>query len=284
MAIDILVPTLGESVTEATLAKWFKAVGDTVAADEPLAELETDKVSLEVNAPAAGVLMEIRVPEGTDVGLGAVLGVLEEGTAANVAALVPAPTTEMAPASALAGGGTVNIIVPTLGESVTEATVAKWLKVVGDAVGAALRHHGAQVVVAGAWLGPVGSRRQSVPGDFELVCERARHGIAIFDVGKGHTIRAFRLDGFNRLILNLFFSWSFLFCCRRRLHLRRAHGRVVGLRLRDLEHRARRAQRAEWLAFGGREAPARQRDLVARVSGAQPTDVLRCAWRVVRSA
>ena len=68
MAIDILVPTLGESVTEATLAKWFKAVGDTVAVDEPLAELETDKVSLEVNAPAAGVLMEIRVPEGADVG------------------------------------------------------------------------------------------------------------------------------------------------------------------------------------------------------------------------
>jgi 2-oxoglutarate dehydrogenase E2 component (dihydrolipoamide succinyltransferase) len=67
MAIDILVPTLGESVTEATLAKWFKAVGDTVAADEPLAELETDKVSLEVNAPAAGVLMEIRVPEGADL-------------------------------------------------------------------------------------------------------------------------------------------------------------------------------------------------------------------------
>ena len=66
MAIDILVPTLGESVTEATLAKWFKVVGDTVAADEPLAELETDKVSLEVNAPAAGVLMEIRVPEGAD--------------------------------------------------------------------------------------------------------------------------------------------------------------------------------------------------------------------------
>ena len=134
MAIDILVPTLGESVTEATVAKWFKAVGDTVAADEPLAELETDKVSLEISAPAAGVLSDIRVPEGTDVGVGAVLGMLEEVAAANVAALVPTPTTETAPASALAGGGTVNIIVPTLGESVTEATVAKWFKVVGDAV------------------------------------------------------------------------------------------------------------------------------------------------------
>ena len=138
MAIDILVPTLGESVTEATLAKWFKAVGDTVAADEPLAELETDKVSLEVNAPAAGVLMEIRVPEGTDVGLGAVLGVLEEGTAASATVSTPTPATELVPAPVPppAGSGTVDIAVPALGESVTEATVAKWFKTVGDAVGA----------------------------------------------------------------------------------------------------------------------------------------------------
>ena len=138
MAIDILVPTLGESVTEATLAKWFKAVGDTVAADEPLAELETDKVSLEVNAPAAGVLMEIRVPEGADVGLGAVLGVLKEGTAVSATVPAPTPATELVPAPVPqpVGNDPVDIVVPTLGESVTEATVAKWFKTVGDAVGA----------------------------------------------------------------------------------------------------------------------------------------------------
>ena len=136
MAIDILVPTLGESVTEATLAKWFKAVGDTVAADEPLAELETDKVSLEVNAPAAGVLMEIRVPEGADVGLGAVLGVLKEGTAVSATVPAPTPATELVPAPVPqpVGNDPVDIVVPTLGESVTEATVGELLKNVGDAV------------------------------------------------------------------------------------------------------------------------------------------------------
>ena len=67
MATEIRVPTLGESVTEATVAKWFKAVGDAVAADEPLLELETDKVTLEVNAPTAGSLTEIAAPEGSEV-------------------------------------------------------------------------------------------------------------------------------------------------------------------------------------------------------------------------
>ena len=110
MAIDILVPTLGESVTEATVAKWFKAVGDTVAADEPLAELETDKVSLEVSAPTAGVLSDIRVPAGADVDVGAVLGVLEEGSAATATSNASTPTT----AAASAGDGTVDIVVPTL--------------------------------------------------------------------------------------------------------------------------------------------------------------------------
>ena len=130
MAIDILVPTLGEAVTEATVAKWFKAVGDTVAADEPLAELETDKVALEVSAPTAGVLSDIRVPAGADVDVGAVLGVLEEGSAATATSNSSTPTTS----DASAGDGTVDIVVPTLGESVSEATVAKWFKVVGDSV------------------------------------------------------------------------------------------------------------------------------------------------------
>jgi 2-oxoglutarate dehydrogenase E2 component (dihydrolipoamide succinyltransferase) len=79
MATDIRVPTLGESVTEATIGRWFKKAGDAVAADEPLVELETDKVTVEVPAPAAGVLEEIRVKDGETVGVGAVLGSIKEG-------------------------------------------------------------------------------------------------------------------------------------------------------------------------------------------------------------
>ncbi|MDZ4792310.1 MAG: 2-oxoglutarate dehydrogenase complex dihydrolipoyllysine-residue succinyltransferase [Hyphomicrobiales bacterium] len=79
MATNILVPTLGESVTEATVSKWYKKAGDAVKADETLLELETDKVTLEVNAPAAGVLSEIAVKEGETVGVGAILGAIGEG-------------------------------------------------------------------------------------------------------------------------------------------------------------------------------------------------------------
>ena len=82
MTIEIKVPTLGESVSEATVAKWLKKVGDSVAADEPLLELETDKVTLEVNAPAAGTLSEILAAEGAEVGVGVVLGLLGAAGAA----------------------------------------------------------------------------------------------------------------------------------------------------------------------------------------------------------
>jgi 2-oxoglutarate dehydrogenase E2 component (dihydrolipoamide succinyltransferase) len=85
MAIDIKVPALGESVTEATVAKWLKQVGEAVAKDEPLCELETDKVTLEVNAPEAGTLTEIRAPEGSNVEIGQVLAVLAAGAAAAAA-------------------------------------------------------------------------------------------------------------------------------------------------------------------------------------------------------
>ncbi len=81
MATEIVVPTLGESVTEATVGKWFKKAGDTVKADEALAELETDKVTLEVNAPASGVISEIAVREGETVAPGAILGSIAEGVA-----------------------------------------------------------------------------------------------------------------------------------------------------------------------------------------------------------
>ncbi len=81
MATEIRVPTLGESVSEATIGRWFKKPGDTVKADEPLVELETDKVTLEVNAPAAGQLGEIVAKDGETVEPGALLGSIVEGGA-----------------------------------------------------------------------------------------------------------------------------------------------------------------------------------------------------------
>ena len=85
MATEIRVPALGESVTEATVGKWYKKPGDTVKADEPLVELETDKVTLEVNAPSAGVMSTIAVAEGETVEVGAVLGSIGEGTGEAIA-------------------------------------------------------------------------------------------------------------------------------------------------------------------------------------------------------
>ena len=96
MAGEITVPTLGESVTEATIAKWFKKVGDAVKADEPLCELETDKVTVEVPAPASGRLQEITAPEGTSVGVGALLGKIEVGAAGAVSAPASAPAAKAA--------------------------------------------------------------------------------------------------------------------------------------------------------------------------------------------
>ena len=97
MATEIKVPTLGESLTEATVATWLKSVGDAVAADEPLLELETDKVTLEVNAPSAGTLTEIVAEEGAEVEVGALLGILGDGDGAATAA--PAARKEEAPAT-----------------------------------------------------------------------------------------------------------------------------------------------------------------------------------------
>src|SRR5262245_20574860 len=91
---EIRVPTLGESVTEATIGKWFKKPGDPVAVDEPLVELETDKVTIEVPAPAAGVLGEIAAKDGETVAVGALLGQIKDGAAAPAAAKAPAPAAE----------------------------------------------------------------------------------------------------------------------------------------------------------------------------------------------
>jgi 2-oxoglutarate dehydrogenase E2 component (dihydrolipoamide succinyltransferase) len=79
---EIRVPTLGESVSEATIGKWFKKAGDVVAVDEPLVELETDKVTIEVPAPAAGVLADVAVKDGDTVAVGALLGSIKEGAGA----------------------------------------------------------------------------------------------------------------------------------------------------------------------------------------------------------
>ena len=104
MATEIRVPTLGESITEATVGKWFKQPGDAIKADEPLVELETDKVTLEVNAPASGVLSEIAVPTGETVAVGALLGSVGAGAAPKAssapAAAAPKDVNGVAPAKA----------------------------------------------------------------------------------------------------------------------------------------------------------------------------------------
>jgi 2-oxoglutarate dehydrogenase E2 component (dihydrolipoamide succinyltransferase) len=101
MATEIKVPALGESVTEATVARWLKHQGDTVAVDDPLVELETDKVTLEVNAPAAGTLSEIVAAEGSNVTVGGLLGRIGDGAAAAVKpAAKAAPAKAAAPAAA----------------------------------------------------------------------------------------------------------------------------------------------------------------------------------------
>ena len=122
---EVRVPTLGESVTEATVATWFKKPGDAVAVDEMLCELETDKVTVEVPSPVAGLMGEIVAAEGETVGVDALLANVSEGGEAAASAPAPAPA---------ASGGSTDIMVPTLGESVTEATVSTWFKKVGDTV------------------------------------------------------------------------------------------------------------------------------------------------------
>ena len=112
MATEIRVPTLGESVTEATIGKWFKKQGDTVAADEPLLELETDKVTVEVPSPAAGVLAEIAAKDGETVGVGAVLGAIDGAGSAKPAkkdepVTPPTRSEAVAQAAGAAGGSTV---------------------------------------------------------------------------------------------------------------------------------------------------------------------------------
>lgn len=135
---DILTPVLGESVAEASIAKWTKKVGDAVKKDEILVELETDKVSLEVAAPADGVLSEIFVPEGGTVVPGTVLGRISEGgvAAASAPKAAPAAAPAAAPVAAPkpASGSLLDVKTPVMGESVTEGAISNWRKKKGESV------------------------------------------------------------------------------------------------------------------------------------------------------
>jgi 2-oxoglutarate dehydrogenase E2 component (dihydrolipoamide succinyltransferase) len=127
MSIEIRVPTLGESVTEATIATWFKKPGDAVAVDEMLCELETDKVTVEVPSPATGTLAEIVAAEGQTVGVNALLATLNEGEASTTAPSSPAPATAAKPepapvATATAAPATTDIEnAPSADKLMTEA-------------------------------------------------------------------------------------------------------------------------------------------------------------------
>ncbi len=133
MTTEIRVPALGESVTEATIAKWLKSEGDAIVADEPLVELETDKVSVEAPAPAAGVLAEIVAKEGDTVEINALLGRIDENGAGKAAppAEEAAQSKKTTPSHE---GEEIEVKVPASGESVTEADIGEWLKKEGDTV------------------------------------------------------------------------------------------------------------------------------------------------------
>ncbi|WP_315580142.1 2-oxoglutarate dehydrogenase, E2 component, dihydrolipoamide succinyltransferase [uncultured Actinomyces sp.] len=147
MATAVIMPALGESVTEGTVTTWLKSVGDTVALDEPLVEVSTDKVDSEVPSPVAGVLLQILVPEDETVEVGTQLALIGDASEApqdapapaqeSAPAPAPAPETQPAPAAPAPASAPVSgteVIMPALGESVTEGTVTTWLKSVGDAV------------------------------------------------------------------------------------------------------------------------------------------------------
>ncbi|MEV8133668.1 2-oxoglutarate dehydrogenase, E2 component, dihydrolipoamide succinyltransferase [Microbacterium aurantiacum] len=155
MSTSVVLPALGESVTEGTVTRWLKQVGDTVETDEGLLEISTDKVDTEIPSPVSGVIEEILVQEDETVEVGAVLAKIGDGSGAPAGDAAPesapeeaaAPVAEAEPAEqapaetapepaaapAAAGGGK-EVVLPELGESVTEGTVTRWLKQVGDDV------------------------------------------------------------------------------------------------------------------------------------------------------
>ncbi len=161
MPTEVLMPQMGESITEGTLTKWLKKPGDTVARDEPLFEISTDKVDAEIPSPVAGTLGEIKVSEGDTVGVNTIVCTVSEsnGVSPSKSALEPesasqSPTREdtvtpSAEAAAIrdtalnngngnekgsAPGSGTEVLMPQMGESITEGTLTKWLKKVGDTV------------------------------------------------------------------------------------------------------------------------------------------------------
>jgi 2-oxoglutarate dehydrogenase E2 component (dihydrolipoamide succinyltransferase) len=158
MPTDVVMPQMGESITEGTLTKWLKKPGDTVARDEPLFEISTDKVDAEIPSPVAGTLGEIKVQEGTTVGINTVVATINEDGAKSAApagnGAVPTKEDTVTPgaadtaardeeaeqeALAPASNGTAadpgaEILMPQMGESITEGTITKWLKKVGDTI------------------------------------------------------------------------------------------------------------------------------------------------------
>ncbi len=156
MSVSVKMPQLGESVTEGTITRWLKNVGDHVTADEPLVEISTDKVDTEIPSPVTGILLSLSAQEDDVVEVGAELALIGEESEAGAPAAAPEPPAPPAaepvvvepvvaavatPAVAVeeiatpAPAGTESIIIlPALGESVTEGTITRWLKAVGDAV------------------------------------------------------------------------------------------------------------------------------------------------------
>ena len=162
MATNVTMPQLGESVTEGTVTRWLKNVGDVIKVDEAIVEVSTDKVDTEIPSPVAGVLLEIKAAQDSVIPVGGVMAVIGEAGSATPSAPAPvappvvktpppAPKPEpviekpvvQTPAPApvakpvvapAASGSTVNVVLPALGESVTEGTITRWLKNVGDSV------------------------------------------------------------------------------------------------------------------------------------------------------
>lgn len=133
---DIVIPNVGESVSEVTIAQWMVAAGDTVKKDDPIVEIETDKASQELVAPEDGVVSEILIAEGETVNVGTLIAKMGAGSgtapAPKAAAPVAVPAKSAAPAAS--GGTSTDIDVPNVGESVSEVTVASWMKQIGDTV------------------------------------------------------------------------------------------------------------------------------------------------------
>ena len=149
MTFSLTMPALGESVTEGTVTRWLKKEGDQIAIDEPLLEVSTDKVDTEIPSPVAGVLQKIVVGIDQTVAVGAELAIIADGAApmaptpapvattptpVTPATIAPVVATPPAPATPTAGGSGTVISMPALGESVSEGTVTRWLKNVGDSV------------------------------------------------------------------------------------------------------------------------------------------------------